>query len=87
MKTMSKVFKDFFPNLAESFLAKLPDSSNKYTLESVFLYYSNFAVPELLYIKSTSKEKVFKIMENIEIPKASGIDKLPESFMKDGAKI
>ena len=26
-------------------------------------------------------------MENIEIPKASGIDKLPESFMKDGAKI
>ena len=25
IKTMSKVYKDFFSNLAESFLAKLPD--------------------------------------------------------------
>ena len=25
IKTMSRVFKDFCPNLAESFLAKLPD--------------------------------------------------------------
>ena len=39
IKTMSKVFKDFFSNLAESFLSKLPDPSNKYNLESVFLYY------------------------------------------------
>ena len=29
IKTMSKVFKYFFSNLAESFLAKLPDPSNK----------------------------------------------------------
>ena len=41
----------------------------------------------MFYIKSTSKEKVFKIMENIEISKASGIDKLPGRFLKDGAKI
>ena len=50
IKTMSKVFKDFFSNLVESFLAKLPDPSNKYNLESVFLYYSNFAIPELFHI-------------------------------------
>ena len=30
IKTMSKVFKDFFSNLAESFLAKLPDPPNKH---------------------------------------------------------
>ena len=53
IKTMSKVFKDFFSNLAKSFLDKLPDPSNKYNLESVFLYYSNFAIPELFHIKST----------------------------------
>ena len=86
-KTVSKFFKDFFSNLAESFLANIPDPSNKYNLDSVFLYYSNFAIPELFYIKSTSKEKVFKIMENIEISKDSGIDKLPGRFPKDGAKI
>ena len=35
--------KVFFSNLAESFLAELPDPSSKYNLESVFLYYSDFA--------------------------------------------
>ena len=87
IKTMSKVFKDFFSNLAKSFLDKLPDPSNKYNLESVFLYYSNFAIPELFHIKSTLEEKVFKIIKNIEICKASGIDKLPGRFLKDGTKI
>ena len=53
----------------------------------MFLYYSNFAIPELFHIKGTSEEKVFKIMENIEVSKASGIDKLPGRFLKDGAKI
>ena len=42
-KTMSKVLKDFLPNLAEYFLAKVADSLNKHNLESVFLYYANFA--------------------------------------------
>ena len=53
IETMSKVFKDFFSNLAKSFIDKLLDPSNKYNLESVFLYYSNFAIPELFHIKST----------------------------------
>ena len=44
-------------------------------------------MPELFHIKSTSEEKVFKIIKNIEISKASSIDKLPERFLKDGAKI
>ena len=87
IKTMSKVFKDFFSDLAKSFLDKLPDPSNKYNLESVFLYYSNFAIPEFFHIKCTSEANLFKIMENIEISKASGIDKLPGRFLKDGAKI
>ena len=72
IKTMSKVFKDFFLNLAESFLSKLPDPSNKYNLESVFLYYWNLAIPEVFQIKSTSEEKVFKIIEKIEISKTAG---------------
>ena len=84
---MSKVFKDFFSNLAESFLAKLPNLSNKYNQESEFLCYSNFAIPEIFHIKSTSEENVFKIMENIEISKAAGIFKLPGRFLKDGAEI
>ena len=60
IRTMSKVFKDFFSNLARSFIDKLPDPSNKYNLESVFLYYSNFAIPELFGIKVLHKKKFLK---------------------------
>ena len=87
IKTMSIVFKDFFSNWAKSFLDKLSDPWNKYNLESVFLHYLNFVIPELFHIKSTSEEKVFKIMQNIEISKTSGTDKLPGRFLKDGTKI
>ena len=51
IKTMSKVFKDFFSNLAESFLAKLLDPQNKYNLESVFLCYSNIASQRCFTLK------------------------------------
>ena len=83
---MSKVLWDFFSNLDESFLAKLPYSPNKYNLESVFLYYLNFGIPDVFHIKSTSEEKVFKIMENIEISKATSIENFPRRFLKDHAK-
>ena len=63
IKNVSKVFKDFFSKYVESFLAKLPDPSNKYNLESVFLYYLNLAILEVFHIKSTSEEKVFKIQK------------------------
>ena len=84
---MSKVFENFCLNLSESLQGKLPDPSSRYSLESVFLYYSNFAIPEMFHIKNTSEEKVFKIMENIEISKVTVIDKLPGGFLKDGPEI
>ena len=41
----------------------------------------------MFQIKSTSEEKVFKIIEKIEISKAAGIDKLSGKFLKDGTEI
>ena len=41
----------------------------------------------MFHIKNTSEEKVFKMKKNIEISKATGIDKLPGRFLKDGAEI
>ena len=74
LKTVLKIFENSFSILAESLLGKLPDSSNKNNLESVFLYDSNTTILEVLHIKNTSQEEVFKIMENIEIFKAVGIE-------------
>ena len=38
-------------------------------------------------LNNTSEEKVLKIMTNIEISKAAGVDKLSSRFLKDGANI
>ena len=74
LKTVLKIFENSFSILAESLLGKLPDPSNKNNLESVFLYDLNTTILEVLHIKNTSQEEVFKIMENIEIFKAVGIE-------------
>ena len=34
-KTIAKIFKDFFSNLAESLLIKLPNAPNKYNIYSI----------------------------------------------------
>ena len=74
LKTMSNLFKGFSSNLIELLLGKLLDPSNRYNLESLFFYYSNFAIYEVFHIKSTSEGKFFKAMENNEISEACGID-------------
>ena len=61
-KTIEKIFKEFFSNLAESLLIKLPNVPNKYNTESVFQYYSKFITEKYFYVSITSKEEVLKII-------------------------
>ena len=75
-KTITKIFKDFFSNLSEPLLIKLPSATNKYNVESVFKYHSNFIIEKHFHLSDTSEEEVFKIMKNIDISKAAGIDSL-----------
>ena len=50
-KIKAKFFKDFLTNLAETFLIKLPNAPNKYNLESVLQYYSQFITEKpILYL-------------------------------------
>ena len=79
--------KEFFSNLAESLLIKLPNAPNKYNIESVSQYYSKFIIEKPFHLSITSEEEVFKIIHNIDISKAAGIDNLPGNFLKDGAEI
>ena len=85
--SISKVFKIFFSNLAKSLLIKLPNSPDKYNLQSVIRYYSSFMISDDFCLSNTSEEKVLKIMTNIESSKAAGVDKLSGRFLKDGANI
>ena len=58
-KTIAKIFKDFFPNLAESLLIKLPNSPNKYNIKFVFQCYSKFIIEKPFHQSITSQEEVF----------------------------
>ena len=55
--------------------------------ESVFQYYSEFFIEKPFHPSITSQEEVFKIIQNIEISKAAGIDNLSGKFLKDGAEV
>ena len=67
--SISKIFKNFFSNLAESLLIKLPD---KYNLQSLIRCYSSFMISDDFCLNNTSEEKVMKIMTNIESSKLLG---------------
>ena len=76
VKTIAKIFKDFFSNLHESLLMKLPyNALKKYNLESVFQYYSKLIIEKPFYPSDASEEEVFKTMQDINISKAADIDK------------
>ena len=86
-RSISKIFKNFFSNLAKSLLIKLPNPPDKCNLQSVIRYYSSFTISDDFCLSNTSEEKVLKIITNIESSKAVGVDKLSRSFLKDSAII
>ena len=64
LKFDSKNVKDFFSNLAKSLKIKLPNTRNKYTLESAFQYYSKCIAVKPFHLNDTSEKEVFKMMQN-----------------------
>ena len=71
-RSISKIFKNFFSNLAKSLLIKLQNHPDKYNLQSVLRHYSSFMISDYFCLSNTSEEKVLKIMTNIESSKAAG---------------
>ena len=65
-RSISKIFKNFFRNLAKSLLIKLPNPRDKYKLESAIICYSGFTISDDFCLRNTCSEKVLKIMTNIE---------------------
>ena len=56
-------------------------------MESIFQYYWKFTIEKPFHLSITSQEEVFKIIENIDISKAAGIDNPSGKFLKDGVEI
>ena len=75
---ISGVFQKFYSNLANNLVNKLPAAVNKFGLHSVEVYYKN--VLQLQEIKSifhtVESNSVLKILKNVEVNKAAGIDNI-----------
>ena len=73
--------------MAKKLLQKLPPPPNKYDIDSVKIFYKGLNITAKFQLKPTTKDNVLKLLKNIYISKAGGIDDLPERFLKDGAVI
>ena len=68
-------------------LQKLPPSPNKYGINSVKIVYKILNITTKFQLKKTTEYIVLKLLKNIDISKAAGVDNLPGRFLKDGAVI
>ena len=85
-KANANIFKNFFSNLAEDLLKKLPNPSNKFNLNTVKSYYVKQGVKMNSFsFNHVDEEIILKLLEEINPSKAAGIDGLAGKFLKDGA--
>ena len=86
-KTVTNTFNQFFTTIASNLLNKLPVSKNIYTFDHIREFYSKKGVKSNNFkLSIVSEETVIKILSKMCAHKATGIDKLPAKFIKDGAK-
>ena len=68
-------------------LQKLPPPPNKYDIDSLKNFYKNLNKTTKFQLKPTTEDIALKLLKNIDISKAAGVDNLPGRFLKDGAVI
>ena len=86
-KETSNVFKEFYENLAQSLVDKLPPAPRKFTLESTKIFNERMNIAGSFKLQPVDQASVLKMLEKTNANKAPGIDKLPGIFIKDGASL
>ena len=82
------IFKNFFSNLAQNLVYKLPPSPNVFTDSKVASYFNDTKFKDLHFeFSETSPEKILNILKDLNPSKAAGIDNVSGKFLKDGADI
>ena len=73
--------------MAKTLLQRLPTAPNKYGIDSVKNFYKHLDITTKFKLKPTTEDIILKLLKNIGISKAAGIDNLPGRFLKDGVVI
>ena len=87
-RRMQIFFCRFFSNLADSLLLKLPRPKNKFRIKTTREHYKEIRNKcEDFVLHNVDITSVEKILKNLDVAKASGIDQISARFLKDGATV
>ena len=87
-KKNANIFCRFFSNLAGSLLLKLSRLETKFEIKTTRVYYKE--IPNKckdFVLHNVDVTSVEKILKNLDVTKASGIDQTSARFLKDGAPV
>ena len=80
-------FKDFFSNLAQNLIEKLPTGPDKYNINSVREFYRPLNLEEVpFHFTKVSEKTISDFLKELKTNKATGIDNLLGHFLKDRSK-
>ena len=83
---MLKSFKNFYSNLANDLVKKLPNPPNKYGKDAVKKYCENLnLVGKSFSFEPVAHTSVLKLLQQLNPHKSAGIDNLTGKFLKEGA--
>ena len=87
MKSEAQTSAKSYSNLAESLIKNLLHFPNKYDVNFVPQHHKKLELKDNFILTLATEKKVSKILQCIDMSKASGIDKSSGRFLKDGANI
>ena len=80
--------KEFFSNLAQNLIEKLPTGTNKFDINSVQEFYKPLNLEEdPFHFTKVSEETISDFLKELKTNKATGIGNLSGRFLKDGSKV
>ena len=87
-KTNAEIFKDFYSNLANNLVKKLPTPPNKYGKTAVNNYYKKLNLRGKNFsFAPVAPATILKLLKQLNPAKSAGIDNLTGKFLKEGAPV
>lgn len=89
-KKIASYFNKFFTTVASSLVCKLPYADRIFTTDSYNFknyYRSKGLIESMCKFSGTTEEYAFILIRKLEINKSTGVDCIPERFIKDGAPV
>ena len=85
----TNTLKGFYSELAGLLQEKLPKAPNKFTSQTTKNYYAKTSciVSNDFEFSNVSEEDIRKILLSFDTSKAAGMDKIPATFLRDGAEV